>query len=134
MGYDLNFWRYKDEQAGGRSPADHLEVYVQLCEGATHPDLELLDLDAVRRRLSAVLADDWVVNDGDAATGAPVLWSPKSGRPVTIEGSLTAQWIRFDLRGNWTGEDANLLIDVMNEFGTPMFDPQVGDHGTRFVL
>lgn len=133
----INFWRYRLETgafAPGRTDADHLAIYQRLCEERSEgpEELEALPLEAVRRRLSKALDEGWVVIDSDPLQDETVFWERRSDRAATIEGLLTGNWVRFDLYGSWTGDDANLLIDVMHEFGTPLFDPQVGEHGTRF--
>ena len=35
--------------------------------------------------------------------------------------------VTLSLRGGWTGDDANRLIDVMTGFGCPLYDPQTGE-------
>ena len=119
MGYDLIFWCYKDEGTP-RSQADHAAAYQALCR--EEPVAELLDLPG-----EEIETELW-----DALQGG---WS-KEGRAwvrpgAVIEVSISASWVRFDLRGDWADEDANLLIDTMNGFDCPLYDPQASE---RFVL
>ena len=129
MSYDLNFWRYRDE-AKLRRPAEHLAAYQELCERgdqADVPDLDELPVDEIRDKVAAIFDPKrWEM------IGAG-FWESLDGSNAGIEVGVSTLAVRFDLRGGWTAEDANMLIDAMNEFGLPLFDPQVGDHGTRFT-
>ena len=50
---------------------------------------------------------------------------------ATIEVYPHAHFVSFSLRGQWKGDDANFLIDIMKDFGCPLYDPQVSE---RFAL
>lgn len=134
MSYDLNFWRYRDESAV-RTDADHLAIYERLCEDETteFPELEDLPVAAIRQRIANVLGE-WTF-EGDYHEGAEAFWSRGAGADASIiEAFFVPKWVRFDLRGRWTEEDANRLIDVLSGFGCPLFDPQEGEQGRRYAL
>lgn len=119
MSYDLNFWCYEDEDRP-RSEADHLAVYRALSDGHAVSGLKPLGWPGLKERL-ATRFRDWT-RDGDTWTKAGVVVE-LSGTPVSV---------RFDLRGAWTGEMANDLIDIMKEHECRLFDPQAGPNGRRF--
>lgn len=121
MSYDLSFWRYEDESKS-RSAEDHLEVYRSLCNGQEPDGLKPLPWPGVRKRFD-IHFHGWR-RDGDT-------WS-RNG--VVIEMSGTEGSIRFDLRGPWTGDHANPLIDIMKSYSCPLFDPQAAPGGMRFAL
>jgi hypothetical protein len=135
MSYDLNFWRYRDEGAP-RTDADHYAIYERLCDGEISiADLEDLPVAAVRRRIAEALRDwtlesEYCCDNGDIQ----IFWCRGAGPDASIEALFSPKWARFDLRGRWTGDDANLLIDILNGFGCPLYDPQEKEHGQRFIL
>lgn len=122
MGYDLNFWAYADESVP-RGPKDHLAVYRALCAGDRPDGVRDLPVDAIRAGLDDALAG-WNREDDHSFERAG----------VSIEVLTTPFWVRFDLFGDWTGDDANALIDLMKPFGCPLFDPQADRDGVRFSL
>lgn len=122
MSYDLNFWRYEDESED-RGARDHRAVYLALCEGEPPVGLQPLPEKAISDRIAEMMQPGWS-RDGYA-------WV----RPGSvIEQYVRLYHVRFDLRGKWSGDDVNPLIDVLGEFGCPLYDPQVGGFGERFAL
>ncbi len=104
-----------------RTPEDHLATYTQLCNGAAPDALALLAVDDILARLRDVLPD-WT-SDGHSFE-----------RPgAAIMATTTPVWVRADLYGKWTGDDANALVDVMRTYGCPLFDPQIPPKGERFA-
>ena len=121
VSYDLNFWRYVDEDVP-RSDEDHLAVYNALCDGREPEGLMPLPWPGLRKRIE-IHFHSWA-RDGD-------VWTKKG---VVVEMSGSQGWVRFDLRGPWTGDQANPLIDIMKTYRCPLFDPQAGAQGVRFEL
>ncbi len=120
MSYDLNFWRY-EEESRPRPIEDHVEIYRMLCEGAEVTELAVLPINAIKEALINKAPAEWAWN-GSA-------WEREHGGPIEV--MLRPNWVRFDLYGNWSGDDANWLIDMMASFRCPLFDPQVPE---RFAL
>lgn len=132
MSYDLNFWRYSNEDTR-RTNAEHLALYHRLCEGKTSrfPELEELPVEDIRQQIGEELKE-WAFG-GSHYDKANAFWNRPGSPGASIEALFLSNWVRFDLRGDWTGDDANLLIDVLNTFDCPLFDPQVGEHGERYA-
>ncbi|MBT8416877.1 MAG: hypothetical protein KJO42_05490 [Silicimonas sp.] len=102
-----------------RTPDDHLNIYRQLCGGMAPVGLAALPIDEIKSRLPDILAGWRAVGDSFERADA------------AIQCTITPVWTRFDLYGKWTGDDANTLIDLMQGYGCPLFDPQ---KQTRFTL
>ena len=117
MSYDLNFWSYEDESAG----ADHRAVYERLAGGEFVEGLHEIPVDEILDRIAEVFsALGWTTefeNDWQSNNGAFQIYT-------------TPQFLRFDCYG-MNGEDMNYLIEIGNQFGLPLYDPQIS---TRFGL
>lgn len=114
MSMDLNFWKYLEGVY-----LDNQQVYFQACcEGDLVDGLETLPLVEIMEKLKATFFE-WTQN-------APNDFSRKGHGAFQI--STTSQMVRFDCYG-MSGDDMNLLIDVMLAFHCPLYDPQVA---TRF--
>jgi hypothetical protein len=115
VSYDLVFWRY---QSGSRR--DPASIYDELLSGATPEDLEELPLEPILSKILAAFPGarrepngpdmewiDWVSSDEDASF--QVEWTTRyivvSCRPLL-----------HDI--------ANRLIDIFDEVGCPLYDPQ----------
>ena len=114
MSYDINFWKYKEGVY-----LDNHEVYIAACcNGKTIDGLEELPVDAILDKIAEAFSD----------------WTRLGLKDYEKEGGgsfqiyTTGQIVRFDCY-NMTGDDMNRLIDVMLEFGCPLYDPQIS---TRF--
>lgn len=114
MSIDLNFWKYKKDIY-----LDHQQVYFQACcEGKAVEGLEELPLAEITQKLKATFFE----------------WTADSPNDYSKEGHgafqvfTTSQIVRFDCYG-MSGDDMNLLIDVMLAFECPLYDPQTA---TRF--
>jgi hypothetical protein len=110
MSYDLDFWRYKEGVT-----LDHQKVYEQLSDGRRVDGLEDLPVDAVIRRVTEVFTD-WQKLDDVTFDG---------GKRGGFRLSTTLQFFRIDCYG-MSVEDMNKFVDIGNEFGCPLYDPQVG--------
>ena len=111
MGMDLNFWKYREN-----APHDHAAVYqAACCGGKQMEELELLPIDEILKRISVVFCD-WTVHG--------------SGRDFEKEGHgafqvfTTPQIVRFDCYG-MQENDMNALMDILIDFGCPLYDPQI---------
>jgi hypothetical protein len=110
MSYDLDFWRYKSGVA-----LDHQSVYEQLSQGQRVEGLDDLPIETMIRRVNEMFAD-WEKLDEATFEG---------GERGSFQLFTTAQFFRVDTYG-MDGDDLNKLIEIGNEFGCPLYDPQVG--------
>ncbi len=115
MSMDLNFWKYKENAAH-----DNEMVYqTACCEGEWMDELETLPVDEILKKIASVFPD-WTIQDG--------------GKDFEKEGHgafqifTTSQIIRFDCYG-MLETDMNSLMDILIDFGCPLYDPQIS---TRF--
>lgn len=122
MSYDLYFWRFVDEAA---NPPGKEDAYVKICHdlasGETPEAVASLPVNDVKAVVGNKLAaEGW---SGDAQ-----FWDRKG---AVIEFYSHVRHVSISMRGKWSGDDANMLIDIMKEFDCPLFDPQIGE---RFAL
>lgn len=115
MSMDLNFWKYKENTVH-----DHEKVYqTACCDGELMEELETLSVDQILKKISVIFSD-WTIQD--------------SGKDFEKEGHgafqifITPQIVRFDCYG-MQEDDMNSLIDILIDFGCPLYDPQIS---TRF--
>lgn len=108
--YELLFWKYEDGVY-----LNHQEVYEALDEGEEVEGLEALPTDVILNRINSVFSkwkrvdeNSWKKNDGPGAFC--VKTTPNS---VKIECYGTA------------GTDMDRLVDIMEEYKCPLYDPQV---------
>lgn len=114
MSVDLNFWKYADGIY-----LDNQQVYFKACcEGEAVEGLEQLPLAEVMQKLRTTFSE-WTQN-------APDDFSREGHGAFQIY--TTSQIVRFDCYG-MSGDDMNLLMDVMLDFDCPLYDPQIS---TRF--
>ena len=117
MSYDLNFWRYEDESAAN----DHQAVYERLSDGEFVEGLREISVNEILDRIAKVFsALGWTSEDEET-------WESEDG---AFQIDITPQFLRFDCYG-MNGDDMNRLIEIGNQFGLPLYDPQVS---TRFKL
>lgn len=111
---DLSFWRYQKD-----APRDHGRVYeLACCDGQVLEQLEQLPVPQIRQKIAEAFGD-WTRLGADSYE--------KEGKGA-FEIFTTSQIVRFNCYG--MGEaDLNLLIDVLAQFGCPLYDPQIS---TRF--
>jgi hypothetical protein len=110
MSYDLNFWKYKKDVND-----DHQSVYERLSEGEHIEGLEELPIADMLDRVKEEFSIGWEKKDGST-------WESEE-KAFSI--FTTPQFFRVDCYG-LEGEDMNIFIDIMYEFGCPLYDPQVG--------
>lgn len=115
MSYDLNFWRYKKG-----IKLEHQAVYEQLSDAQRVEGLDELSIDAMINRVCELFRD-WERLDGVTFDG---------GERGCFQLFTTSQVFRVDCYG-MDGDDMNKFIDVGNEFGCPLYDPQVGERFDR---
>ena len=110
MSYDLDFWKYRRGVS-----LDHQATYEKLSDGQAVEGLEDLPIDLMLARLKEVFAD-WEQLDGET-------WESDNG---SFQMFTTPQLFRVDCYG-MNGDDMNKIIDVADEFGCPLYDPQVNE-------
>ena len=107
MSYDINFW--KQERSLKLSTED---IYGKLCEGEAVEGLAKLPVEQILLRLKQTFPE----------FDSNEQFSTVETSEGSIEFSWSEQHFRFDIRG-LCGE-CQKLVDVMTEFGCPMYDPQ----------
>lgn len=112
MSMDIDFWRY-----GPEAVRDHDAVYQAACCEGVHVDgLEELPVSSILEQLAAAFSD-WT-------RLSPTDYEHEDRGSFQV--TTTPQSVRFDCYG--MGEaDLNRLIDVMLEFGCPLYDPQIAE-------
>ena len=121
MSYDINFWKLQH-------PLDLTpeQIYGRLCKREPVEGLAKLPVDQILERLKQAYPD----------------FDPTESFPMarTCEGSIEFGWsdqhFRFDIRG--ICGDCQKAVDIMTEFGCPMYDPQLNkrhdaDNGMTLV-
>ena len=114
MSYDINFW--KQERS---LELTNEEIYAKLCSDEAVDGLARLPTDKILQRLRERFpafdpSDDFPdveLEDGNIE----FLWSD--------------YYFRFDLRGNVCASEKNAIVDILAQYGCPMYDPQ---SGTRY--
>lgn len=108
--YELLFWKYEDGIY-----LNHQEVYEAIEEGQELQGLEELPTAVILNRINSVFSKwervdefSWKNNDGPGAFC--VKTTPKS--------------IKIDCYGT-VGKTMDKLVDIMEEFKCPLYDPQV---------
>ncbi len=122
MSYDLYFWRFKDE---GANPPGKDKDYVRVCHSLASGEplevVEPLPVGEVESVVGKNLAAEGWSRDGQ-------FWDRNE---AVIEVYSDDRHVSISMRGKWSGDHANMLIDIMKEIGCPLFDPQTGE---RFAL
>ena len=112
MSYDLNFWRYREG-----ATHNHDKVYTAACcDGEVLPELEELPIGDILQRIAAAFPH-W-----DASS--PTDYENPGGGAFQI--TTTPQTVRIDCYGV-SGDDMNRLMDILIDFGCPLYDPQVSE-------
>ena len=108
--YELLFWRYLDEIY-----LNHHEVYEALLEKQEVEGLEVLPVELILYRINSVFSK-WEKVDENS-------WKNNSGRGA-FQIITTPQSIKIDCYGT-EGTTMDKLVDLLEEFKCPLYDPQV---------
>ena len=108
--YELLFWRYLDEIY-----LNHHEVYEALLEKQEVEGLEVLPVELILNRINSVFSK-WEKVDENS-------WKNNSGRGA-FQIITTPQSIKIDCYGT-EGTTMDKLVDLLEEFKCPLYDPQV---------
>jgi hypothetical protein len=112
MSYDLNFWKYEDESAAN----DHQAIYERLSDGEFVEGLREIPVDEILEKITRVFsAAGWTKIDEES-------WEGGNG---AFQINITPQFLRFDCYGMMDDEEFIYLIEIGNEFGLPLYDPQI---------
>ena len=108
--YELLFWKYLEGVY-----LNHQEVYESLEEEATIDGLEELPIQLILNRIASVFSKWEKVDDTS--------WKNSNGVGA-FQVKTTPQSIQFDCYGT-EGKTMDKLVDIMEEFKCPLYDPQV---------
>lgn len=108
--YELLFWRYLDEIY-----LNNQEVYEALVEKQEVDGLAVLQTEVILNRINSVFSD-WEKVDENS-------WKNSKGKGA-FQVITTPQSIKIDCYGT-EGKTMNKLVEVMEEFKLPLYDPQV---------
>jgi len=108
MGYDLNFWKYKEGVY-----LDNQEVYEALSNGEHVEGLESLPVQQILKDIETAFKG-WNGMGSD--------YENKAGGAFQV--FTTEQFVRFDCHG-MSGDDMNKITDVLFEHECPLYDPQI---------
>ena len=112
MSYDLNFWKYKEHTVH-----DNQKIYDKACcNGEIVETLENLPIEEILKKVSDVFSD-WTAISSDIYE--------KEGKGC-FEIFTTPQIVRFDCYDMYES-DLNSLIDILIDFGCPLYDPQISE-------
>ncbi len=108
--YELLFWQYQD----GIYLNHHL-VYEALVEQQEVEGLEILPVQVILNRINSVFSS-WEKVDENS-------WKNPKGKGA-FHLKTTPQSIQIDCYGT-EGKTMDLLVDTLEEFKCPLYDPQV---------
>ncbi|MBZ4044275.1 hypothetical protein [Flavobacterium hibisci] len=108
--YELLFWRYLDEIY-----LNNQEVYEALLEKQEIEGLEILPIQLILNRINSVFSQ-WEKVDENS-------WKNNAGKGA-FQIITTPQSIKIDCYGT-EGKTMNKLVDLMEDFKCPLYDPQV---------
>lgn len=108
--YELLFWRYLEEIY-----LNHHEVYEALVEKENVEGLQELPVELIVNRINSVFSD-WERVDENS-------WKNPKGKGA-FQVITTPQSVKIDCYGT-EGKTMNKLVEVMEEFKCPLYDPQV---------
>ncbi|PXY40835.1 hypothetical protein DMB65_11390 [Flavobacterium cheongpyeongense] len=108
--YELLFWRYLNEIY-----LNNQEVYEALIENQQVDGLEILPVQVILNRIDSVFSQ-WEKVDENS-------WKNKTGKGA-FQIITTPQSIKIDCYGT-EGKTMNKLVELLEEFKCPLYDPQV---------
>jgi len=108
--YELLFWRYLEEIY-----LNNQEVYEALTEKEEVDGLAILSVDVIVNRINSVFSE-WERVDENS-------WKNTRGKGA-FQVTTTSQSVKIDCYGT-EGKTMNKLVDIMQEFKCPLYDPQV---------
>ena len=115
--YELIFWNYKE----GIYLNHHL-VYEAISDNEIVDGLEELPIDVILNRIANVFSDWEIVDDTSYK-------NPTGFGAFHIR--TTSQSIKIDCYGT-QGKTMDKLVDIMNEYKCPLYDPQVPERHDEF--
>jgi hypothetical protein len=122
MSYELVFWRQLTSDQ--RAPD---EIYALIHERPSDTKLSVLPVEAFVARILQIFPAAVREPNGESewihCVGEDGAWS--------FQVEWFGQAVRVDMRGAWSNDTANALIDIGQEFGCPLYDPQTRE---RFKL
>ena len=108
--YELIFWKYEDGIY-----LNHQEVYEAIEDQLDVAGLEPLPTDVIINRINTMFAK-WERVDANS-------WKNNEGKGA-FHIKTTPQSIKIDCYGT-EGKTMDVLVDIMEEFKCPLYDPQV---------
>ena len=108
--YELVFWKYLEEVY-----LNHQEVYEAIGEQDFIEGLEELPVEVIINRIASVFSK-WERVDENS-------WKNNNGVGA-FQVKTTPQSVQIDCYGT-EGKTMNKLVDIMEEFKCPLYDPQV---------
>lgn len=115
VSYDLVFWRYRPGTR--RNPES---VYQELMGGGAPDDLEELPVESIA--LSVLTAFPDATREPRGLDSEWINWA-SSDEKSSFQVEWTTRHVHVACRGV-ENETVNALIDILNEFGCPLYDPQ----------
>lgn len=111
MSYDLDFWKYESG-----TYLDNQVVYEKCSNEQIVDGLENLPIESIIKDIQKEFFP-WKMEESEVD-----FENPKKRGAFQI--FTTKQFVRFDCYG-MEGEEMNRIIDVMNKYDCPLYDPQV---------
>lgn len=108
--YELLFWKYSEGVY-----LNHHEVYEALVEEQEVDGLEQLPVTVILNRIGSLFSKWEKVDDNS--------WKNKEGKGA-FQVIATPQSIRIDCYGT-EGKTMDILVNTLEEFKCPLYDPQV---------
>lgn len=108
--YELIFWKYLDEVY-----LNHQEVYEAIMEQQSVDGLEELPVQVILNRIASKFSKWEKVDDNS--------WKNSNGVGA-FQVKTTPQSIQIDCYGT-EGKTMDSLVDILEEFKCPLYDPQV---------
>jgi len=117
--YELVFWKYEDDVY-----LNNHEVYEAILDGNELEGLEVLPIQVILNRIIN-LFQTWTKVDENS-------WQNPSNKGA-FQIKTTPQSIRIDCYGT-EGKTMDLLVSILEEFKTALYDPQIPVRYDEFNL